>query len=60
MSDKLKTITVLDYESGKVTQYNVDKWKIDTESIEDFLFNNDHSVSNCHWMVHEDATIYIK
>ncbi len=57
---KLKTITVLDYESGKVTQYNVDKWKIDTESIEDFLFDNDHNVSNCHWMVHEDSTIYLK
>jgi len=56
----MKTITVLDYESGKVTQYNVDKWKIDTESIEDFLFDNDHNVSNCYWMVHEDATIYVK
>ena len=42
MSKELKTITVLDYESGKVTQYNVDEWKIDTESIEDFLFNNDN------------------
>jgi hypothetical protein len=58
--NKFKVITVLDYESGKVTQYDVDRWEIDTESIEDFLFNNDHSVSNCHWMVHEDATIYIK
>ena len=57
---QLKTITVLDYESGKVTQYNVDKWKIDTESIEDFLFDNDHNVSNCQWMVHEDSTIYLK
>ena len=58
--NRMKTITVLDYESGKVTQYNVDKWKIDTESIEDFLFDNDHNVSNCHWMVHEDSTIYLK
>mgnify|MGYP003144383524 FL=1 len=56
----MKTITVLDYESGKVTQYNVDKWKIDTEDIQSFLFLNDHNVSNCHWMVHEDATIYVK
>ena len=54
---KLKTITVLDYESGKVTQYNVDKWKIDTESIEDFLLDNDHNVSNCYWMVHEHSEI---
>ena len=57
---KLKTITVLDYESGKVTQYSDDKWKIDTEDIQSFLFLNDHNVSNCNWMVHEDATIYVK
>ena len=57
---KKKTITVLDYESGNVTQYNVDKWKLDTENVESFLYINDHIVCNCHWMVHEDATIYVK
>ena len=57
---KLKTITVLDYESGKVTQYNIDKWKIDEESIDVFLHANEHNLANCYWMVHEDATIYIK
>ena len=36
--NRMKTITVLDYESGKVTQYNVDKWKIDTEDVQSFLF----------------------
>ena len=58
--DKFKVITVLDYESGKVTQYNVDKWKIDLQSIEVFLEGNEYNISNCYWMVHEDATIYIK
>ena len=58
--NKFKVITVLDYESGKVTQYNVDRWKIDLQSIEVFLEGNEHNVSNCHWMVHEDATIYVK
>tara|TARA_A100001391_G_scaffold114711_1_gene77539 strand:+ start:2415 stop:2690 length:276 start_codon:yes stop_codon:yes gene_type:complete len=57
---KFKVITVLDFESGKVTQYGIDKWNIYTEDIETFLFNNDHNVSNCQWMVHEDATIYVK
>ena len=57
---RFKVITVLDYESGKVTQYNVDKWKIDLQSIEVFLEGNEHNISNCHWMVHEDATIYVK
>tara|TARA_B100000073_G_scaffold223724_1_gene186378 strand:- start:374 stop:649 length:276 start_codon:yes stop_codon:yes gene_type:complete len=58
--NNFRTITVLDYESGKVSQYDIKRWEIDIESIEDFLFNNGHSVSNCHWMVHEDATIYVK
>ena len=57
---KFKVITVLDYESGKVTQYNVNKWKIDLQSIEVFLEGNEHNVSECYWMVHEDATIYVK
>ena len=58
--DKFKVITVLDYESGKVTQYDIDKWGIDEQRIEDFLYEIGHNVSNCHWMVHEDATIYVK
>ena len=57
---KFKVITVLDFESGKVTQYSIDKWDIYKENIEDFLDNNNHDVSNCQWMVHEDATIYVK
>ena len=60
MNKELKTITVLDYESGKVTQYNTDKWNIDVESIEDFLEKQEHNSNDCYWMVHEDATIYVK
>jgi len=58
--NKFKVITVLDYEDGKVTQYNIDKWDIYSESIESFLSIQGHRISDCHWMVHEDATIYIK
>ena len=57
---KFKVITVLDYTTGLVSQYNVEKWGIDEQRIEDFLYNNNHNVSNCQWMVHEDATIYIE
>ena len=60
MSKELKTITVLDYEIGNVIQYNIDKWDIEHESIESFLSTQGHRISNCHWMVHEDATIYVK
>ena len=70
MSKELKTITVLDYESGKVIQYDLDKFGdnyifIDKNSpsndeLEDILIDQGHSLGNIHWMVHEDATIYLK
>ena len=60
MSEKMKTITVLDYESGKVYQYNTDRWDVDNESIDSFLTTQGHPIEDCHWMVHEDATIYVK
>jgi len=60
MSEKMKTITVLDYESGKIYQYNTDKWDVDNESIGSFLANQGHTTKDCYWMVHEDATIYVK
>ena len=70
MSKELKTITVLDYESGKVIQYDLDKFGdnyifIDKDSpsndeLEDILIDQGHSLGNIHWMVHEDATIYLK
>ena len=57
---KFKVITVLDYTTGLVSQYNIEKWGIDEQRIEEFLDEAGHKVSDCHWMVHEDATIYIE
>ena len=57
---KLTTITVLDFIKGKVYQYDIDKWGIDEQRIEDFLHEIGHDVSNCQWMVHEDSAIYLK
>ena len=42
MSEKMKTITVLDYTEGLVYQYNTDKWNIDDEPIEFFLEEQGH------------------
>ena len=58
--NKFKVITVLDYEIGNVIQYNIDRWDIYNEDIESFLATQGHSIEDCHWMVHEDATIYVK
>ena len=53
-------ITVLDFESGRVHQYEVmrqDGWNPDSESIEEFLNSVGHNLSNCEWMVHSDSEI---
>ena len=53
-------ITVLDFESGRVHQYEVmrqEGWNPDSESIEDFLSSVGHNLSNCEWMVHSDSEI---
>ena len=57
---KMKYITVLDFESGKVHQYEVmrqEGWNPDSESIEDFLESVGHNVNNCEWMVHSDHQV---
>jgi hypothetical protein len=53
-------ITVLDFEIGKVFQYEVMKqegWNPDCESIEDFLSSVGHRLKDCEWMIHEDNEI---
>jgi hypothetical protein len=47
-----KYLTVLDYESGKVCVYSLSSWRIDDETVEDYI-NRHHRVDNCEWMVHD-------
>ena len=56
----MNCITVLDFETGKVYQYEVmrqEGWNPDSESIEDFLNSVGHNVNKCEWMVHSDSNI---
>ena len=56
----MNCITVLDFEKGKVYQYEVmrqEGWNPDSESIEDFLESVGHNTNNCEWMVHEDNKV---
>lgn len=56
----MKCITVLDFEIGKVFQYEVmrqEGWNPDCESIEDFLSSVGHRLKDCEWMVHDDSEI---
>ena len=53
-------ITLLDFELGRVYQYEVMKqegWNPDSESIEEFLSSVGHNLSNCEWMVHSNSEI---
>ena len=58
--ETMKCITVLDFETGKVYQYEVmrqEGWNPDSESIEDFLNSVGNNVNNCEWMVHSDHQV---
>ncbi len=56
----MNILTVLDFETGKVYQYEVmrqEGWNPDEESIEDFLNSVGHNLKNCEWMVHDNSEI---
>ena len=59
----MKYITVLDFEDGRIYQYDIGfqvnklGWNPDSESCEDYLVNKGHNLSNCEWMVHEDGQV---
>jgi len=55
----MKYITVLDFEVGRVYQYETmgESWNPDFESIEDFLESVGHNTNNCEWMVHKDGLV---
>ena len=56
--EKMKYITVLDFEDGKVYQYDIEVLdKNDEDIYERFLTNEGHNLNNCEWMVHESNEI---
>jgi len=60
-------ITVLDFTSGKVYQYNLadvgdnylfeDKDEPQAEEVEQLLIDQSHVLEDCEWMIHADPTI---
>ena len=60
-------ITVLDFESGKVYQYNLadvgdnylfeDKDEPQAEEVEELLIDQGHNLFDTQWMIHADPTI---
>ena len=50
-------ITVLDFETGRVFQYEIEDKFIDNGDYEEYLTNKGHNLQNCEWMVHKIAGI---
>ena len=51
---KNKYITVLDFEVGKVFQYELGKFPVD---YEEYLSGLGHNLTNCEWMIHENPEV---
>tara|TARA_R100000654_G_scaffold31022_1_gene55872 strand:+ start:342 stop:539 length:198 start_codon:yes stop_codon:yes gene_type:complete len=65
MKNSMKYITVLDFEDGKVYQYEISAWgngdwNPDSESCEEYLASIGHNLANIEWMVHSDNKIITK
>ena len=62
--ETMNYITVLDFEEGKVYQYeisawgNSNNWNPDAESIEEYLTSKGHNLANIEWMCHKTNTIH--
>ena len=58
----MKYITVLDFEAGRVFQYEVTEQ--DEFHAEDYyeicITQKGHKLSNCEWMIHDDNRIVVQ
>ena len=61
-----KYITVLDFEIGRIYQYNIaetieeieESNLTNSEWYEEYIIDKGHKLSNCQWMIHEDNRIW--
>ena len=55
----MNILTVLDFEDGKVYQYDIETDKeLDTEDFEDIMIDQGHKIEDCEWMSHSDEVIF--
>ena len=60
-----KYITVLDFEAGRIYQYNITETieeieesnLTNSEWYEEYIIDKGHKLSNCQWMIHDDPYI---
>ena len=52
-------LTVLDFEDGRVYQYEIDTDKdLQAEDFEEIIFKQGHKIEDCEWMSHSDARVF--
>ena len=52
-------LTVLDFEDGRVYQYNIETDKeLQAEDFEDIMIDQGHKIEDCEWMSHSDGVIF--
>ena len=60
---EMKYIWVLDYTNGRIYRYEITsnwnhgEWNPDSESIEDFLINQNHQIDMIKWMITKNKEI---
>jgi len=60
---EMKYVWVLDYTNGRIYRYEITsnwnhgEWNPDSESIEDFLINQNHQIDMVKWMITKNKEI---
>ena len=50
-------ITVLDFETGRVFQYDIPERVMENEEYEEYLSELNHNLNNCEWMIHKNPQV---
>lgn len=53
----MKYITVLDFESGRVYQYDIPERVMENKEYEEYLNELNHNLNNCEWMIHKNPQV---
>ena len=53
-------LTVLDFEDGRVYQYEIDtdNENLEAEDFEKIILDQGHRLDDCEWMSHSDAKVF--
>ena len=50
-------ITILDFEAGRVFQYDMPERVMENNEYEEYLSERGHNLANCDWMVHKNPQV---